>query len=149
MFSLPNLLLLFLAQFVPVPAGTRIEARLGTPVHTATSKAGDEVVAMLSKPIRANGIVIVPLGSRLNGRIETIEPATHDSEGRVRFVFRQIDLPDGRHASTWMTTRRSNPRSRAITLSSSSSNTARTRVSATARREGNASPSSRRRSSRT
>jgi hypothetical protein len=103
MFSLSSLLLVVLTQSVPVPAGTRVEARLESTVHTATSNIGDEVVAVLTRAIRADGIVIVPLGSRLNGRIETIEAATRDSEGHVRLVFRQIDLPDGRHASTWMT----------------------------------------------
>jgi hypothetical protein len=103
MFSLPSLLLLFLTQAVHVPAGTRVDARLETVVRTATSKVGDEVIAVLADPIRANGIVIVPRGSRLNGRIETIEAATRSSEGRVRLVFRQIDLPEGPHASTWMT----------------------------------------------
>jgi len=103
MFFLPSLLFLFLTQAVPVPAGTRVDARLESVVRTATSKVGDEVVAVLTDPIRANGIVVVPRGSRLNGRIETIQAATRSSEGHVRLVFRQIDVPDGRRASTWMT----------------------------------------------
>ncbi len=42
-------------------------------------------------------------GSQLNGRVETIEAASQTSEGRVRLVFREIQFPDGRRVSTWIT----------------------------------------------
>jgi hypothetical protein len=72
-------------------------------VQTATSNSGDAIVAVVAEPIRAAGRIMVPEGSRLNGRIETIEPASRTSEGRVRLVFREIQFPDGRTVSTWIT----------------------------------------------
>jgi hypothetical protein len=86
-----------------IPAGTRVEATLQSAVQTASSNTGDAIGAVLAVPIRAGANIIVPQGSRLNGRIETIEPATSQSEGRVRLVFREIQLPDGRRVSTWIT----------------------------------------------
>ena len=100
---LSNLLLVLLTQSSLVPAGTRVEARLESAVQTGTSKVGDAVVAVITDPIRAGATVIVPKGSRLDGRVETIEAATRTNEGRVRLVFRQIELPDGRRLSTWIT----------------------------------------------
>jgi len=47
--------------------------------------------------------IVVPQGSRLNGRVETVEPATRDGEARVRLVFREIEFADGRRISTWIT----------------------------------------------
>ena len=90
-------------QAAVIPAGTRVDARLESSVQTATSNIGDGIVAIVVEPIRAAGQIIVPRGSRLNGRVETIQPATGGSEGRVRLVFREIQLPDGRAVSTWIT----------------------------------------------
>jgi hypothetical protein len=91
-------------QPVSAPAGTRLEARLESRVQTATSNAGEVIVAVVTEPVRVAGNIIVPEDSRLNGRIETIEAATRTTEGRVRLVFREIQFPDGRRASTWITT---------------------------------------------
>ena len=103
MQTISSFLFFILAQSTPVPAGAHLEARLETSVKTGTSQAGDDVVAILIDPIRSAGKVIVPRGSRLNGRVETIESATQTNGGRVRLVFREIQFPDGRRVSTWIT----------------------------------------------
>jgi uncharacterized caspase-like protein len=90
-------------QSAHVPAGTRVEARLESVIQTATSNTGDSVVAVLAEPVRAAGKIVVPQGSRLNGRVETIQAATRANEGRVRLAFREIAFPDGRTVSTWIT----------------------------------------------
>jgi len=66
-------------------------------------RRGDGVVAVLTRPVRATDKIIVPSGSRLQGRVETIQPATRANEGRVRLVFREILFPDGRRMTTWIT----------------------------------------------
>src|ERR1051326_2851350 len=103
---LSPLLLLLLAYPGPmptVPAGTHVDAKLQSEVSTGTSKPGEAVVAVVTSPLRESRAVGVPRGSRLNGRVETIQPATHAEEGRVRLVFRDIQFPDGHHVSTWIT----------------------------------------------
>jgi hypothetical protein len=91
------------AQSASVPAGTLVQARLETAVMTESSEIGDAVVAVLTKPVLAAEKIMVPQGARLNGRVETIQPATRATEGRVRLVFREIQFEDGRRVSTWMT----------------------------------------------
>ena len=105
MAALSPLLFLWMLQTVPasIPAGTHVEARIESSVKTADSKVGDPIVAVVAKPIRTAGKVLVPEGARLNGRIETIEPATATSEGRVRLAFRAIQFPDGQSIPTWIT----------------------------------------------
>jgi hypothetical protein len=106
MATFSQLLFLWMLQTAPpasIPAGTHVEARIESSVKTADSKVGDPIVAVVARPIRAAGKVVVPEGARLNGRIETIEPATVTSEGRVRLAFREIQFPDGRSVSTWIT----------------------------------------------
>jgi hypothetical protein len=90
-------------QSAVVPAGTRVNARLESAVQTATSNSGDVIVAIVAESIQAAGRIVVPEGSRLNGRVETIDAANRTSEGRVRLVFREIQFPDGRTVSTWIT----------------------------------------------
>ena len=86
-----------------VPAGTQIQARLESAIRTDSNSEGDLITARVAEAIRTEGKIIVPRGSRLNGRVETIEAASTTSEGRVRLVFREIHFPDGRTASTWIT----------------------------------------------
>jgi hypothetical protein len=98
--------LLFLAVDPPpptVPAGTQLQAKLQSEVNTGHSKTGETVTAIVTVPLRASRSVVVPQGSLLNGRVETIQAATHTEEGRVRLVFRDLQFPDGRHVSTWIT----------------------------------------------
>ena len=102
MLLLPSLLFL-LTQSAAIPAGTRVEAKLESSVHTQTSKTGDPVMAALTHPISAKSEIVVPSGSHLNGRIETIQAASPTSGGRVRLVFREIEFPDGRRIPTWIT----------------------------------------------
>src|SRR6516162_1045067 len=100
---LPVVLIMLLPQGPKVPVGTRVEARLQSSINTNASKAGDEVLAVLTKPISAGTARAIPQGSRLLGRVETIGAATESSAGRVRVVFREIELPDGRRTQTWIT----------------------------------------------
>jgi hypothetical protein len=98
-------LLFFCAGTFPitVPAGTHLEARLESSVRTGSSEVGDQVIAVITNPIRSANEVVVPRGSRLNGRVETIQAATPANEGRVRLAFREIEFPDGRRTSAWIT----------------------------------------------
>jgi hypothetical protein len=103
MHLIPLYLVLLFPQGMPVPAGTRVEARLQSSVNTRTSAVGNEVLAVLTKPLVGGGIPVAASGSRLHGRIETISGATQSSAGRVRIVFRELELRDGRRTPVWVT----------------------------------------------
>ena len=100
---IPSLLILLITQASAIPAGTPVEARLESSVHTATSRAGESVTAVLTSPIRNVNKVLIPKGTRLNGRVETIQPATQTDSGRVRLVFREMQFADGTRIQTWIT----------------------------------------------
>src|SRR5438094_3612777 len=101
--SLGLLVLTWQFQSAVLPAGTGVDAKLESSVKTGSSEVGDDVTAVVANPILAARRVAVPRGTRLKGRVETVQPATPAAEGRVRLVFREIELPDGRHVSTWIT----------------------------------------------
>ena len=100
---IPILFILLVPQGSIIPAGTRVDARLESAVRTGTSSVGDSVVAVLTKPVFVANVNMIPKGSRLHGRVETLQAATSSNEGRVRLVFREIELPEGRRLQTWIT----------------------------------------------
>ena len=78
------------------PDGIFVRARLVTPLTSATSQKGDEVEAMLSRPLLDGGSLILPQGATLKGSVVQVEPAHHFSRnGQLRFVFHDLVLPGG------------------------------------------------------
>lgn len=80
----------------PPPDGSFVRARLVTPLSSATSQKGDEVQAMLSRPLFDGNRLILPQGAILKGSVIQVEPARHMSHnGQLRFVFHDLVLPGG------------------------------------------------------
>ena len=80
----------------PPPDGSFVRARLVTPLSSATSQKGDEVEAMLSRPLFDGDRLILPQGATLKGSVVQVEPAHHLSRnGQLRFVFHDLVLPSG------------------------------------------------------
>ena len=80
-----------------IPPGI-LDARLTTPLTSATNKVGDPVSAVLTQPyLNANKTdVILPTGTRLTGVVTQAKPARRFARsGTLRFTFRHIELPDG------------------------------------------------------
>jgi hypothetical protein len=98
-----GLAVLLLQLPASIPAGTPMTAKLERSVNTASSQQGDEVVAVVVKNVVHAGAVVVPEGSLLRGRVETIQPARRELEGRVRLLFREIEFMNGRRIQTWIT----------------------------------------------
>lgn len=79
-----------------LPDGSIVEARLLTPLNSATAHWGDPVAAIVTKPLFDGRRLIVPEGSLLKGSVLQVRPASHMSRnGQLRPVFNQLTLPDG------------------------------------------------------
>jgi hypothetical protein len=78
------------------PDGSFVLARLVTPLSSATSQKGDDVEAMLSRPLFDGDRLILPQGATLKGSVVQVQPALHMSRnGELRFVFHDLVLPSG------------------------------------------------------
>ncbi len=78
------------------PDGSFVRARLVTPLSSATSQRGDEVEAMLSRPLFGGDRLILPQGAILQGSVVQVQPALHMSRnGELRFAFHDLILPSG------------------------------------------------------
>jgi len=83
-----------------IPLGTEIRAALDTPLSSRISRVGDRFTATVVQPIRAaDGEVVVPAGSRIEGEVVQIEhgrvvPALR-GKGHLDLRFRDFLLPNG------------------------------------------------------
>jgi hypothetical protein len=79
-----------------LPEGSVVQARLVTPLSSATSQRGEEVEAVLSQPLMDGSRLILPQGSRLKGTVKQAEPARRmKKNGQLRIAFTELVPPDG------------------------------------------------------
>lgn len=78
-----------------IPPGSVVCVRLLTPLSSATEHPGSKVQAIVSQPVfSSDHHLILPEGARLEGNVTQAVPARRlGRNGQLRFIFRQIDLP--------------------------------------------------------
>jgi hypothetical protein len=80
----------------PPPDGSFVHARLVTALSSATSQKGEDVQAIVSRPLFDGDRLIIPQGASLKGSVVQVEPAGHlNHNGQLRFVFHDLVLPNG------------------------------------------------------
>jgi len=73
-----------------------MHARLVTSLSSATSHNGDEVEAVIARPLLDDGRLIYPQGTLLKGTVLQARPAGYMSRsGQLRIVFHDVVLQDG------------------------------------------------------
>jgi serine/threonine-protein kinase len=71
---------------VTIPAGTRLRLALESPLSSQTARAGDAIAAVVTSPVRIEGVLAVAAGEKLSGRILEAAPA-ESAEGRGRMTL--------------------------------------------------------------
>lgn len=79
------------------PEAQAVDARLVTPISSATAQRGAPLEAVVTRPVFSTDHgLLIPEGSRLLGDVVEAQPARLlHRNGKVLFVFRQIKLPAG------------------------------------------------------
>jgi hypothetical protein len=78
------------------PEGSVVEARLVTPLSSATAHPGDAVQAIISRPLFDGDRLILPQGSVLQGTVVQARAAHHPGRnGELRIIFHELRLADG------------------------------------------------------
>ena len=79
-----------------LPEGSVVNARLITPLSSATARKGQDVEAVLSQPLMDGERLILPQGSRLKGTVKQAQPARRlKKNGQLRIAFTELVPPDG------------------------------------------------------
>jgi hypothetical protein len=89
-----------------VPSGVQITATLDQALSTKNSQVGDSFTATVSQPVRGSGgIVLIPAGSKINGKVsESEQGKTLPSiRGRGHLNVRFVDITFPEHVSSPLT----------------------------------------------
>jgi hypothetical protein len=78
-----------------VAAGTHIALALRNTVDTKHSKDGDRIYLETVFPVSANGRIVIPRGSFVNGTVTVSKPAGQKSKGELFIRFDSLILPNG------------------------------------------------------
>jgi len=79
-----------------IPAGTKVPLALKHAISTKTTHEGDAVYAETTFPIVANGRVLIPAGTYVQGRISHIQRAGHiKGRAEVLMHFTTLIYPSG------------------------------------------------------
>jgi hypothetical protein len=81
------------ARDVRLAAGTEISVQLGERLSSKTARLEDPVTASVFRPVRAEGALALPAGTRVRGVVVDVEAAQRPSKGgRLEILFDRIDV---------------------------------------------------------
>jgi len=80
-----------------VPTGKRIRVRMNETLNSRSARMGDRFTVTVSEPVYSStGVVVVPEGSDLIGRVDSVAPARKGGKpGSLDISFVQVVLPNG------------------------------------------------------
>ena len=80
-----------------VPADTVIRVRLNQQLSSRTARVGDRFSANVTEPVHAGaGVEVVPVGSKVWGRVTSVKRAGRRSPGSILVAFNSVQLPNGK-----------------------------------------------------
>ena len=81
-----------------VERGTVIRSRMNSTITSKTAKVGDTFTVTVTEPVySSNGTIVVPTGSTLSGKVDTVKAAAKGGKpGEIDASFYQVRLPNGR-----------------------------------------------------
>lgn len=81
-----------------VDSGTVIRARINSTLSSKTAQVGNTFTANVTEPVYStNGVVVIPSGSTLTGRVDTVKKAGNNGKpGEISVSFNQVRTPNGR-----------------------------------------------------
>jgi hypothetical protein len=78
------------------PAGTAVSATIGSPLSSEFAHVGDHFTATLNAPLSANGSVLLPAGSQIDGQVVVAKSAGRTGRnGELEVRFNSATLPNG------------------------------------------------------
>lgn len=76
-----------------LPVGTRIYVKLDAEINSTVSSVNDTFIAMVSRPVKIRGAVMVPEGTKIEGRVAAVTTAgPAGREGALDVVFETLKI---------------------------------------------------------
>jgi hypothetical protein len=82
-------------RYFNVPANTVIRVRIDTELNSKTARTGDRFSATVTEPVYGggSGVDVIPVGSKVWGRVTTVRRAGRRTPGNIAVSFYQVELP--------------------------------------------------------
>src|SRR5687767_9419834 len=87
--------------YYSVKTGTVFRVRIDSTLNSKSAKPGDTFSTTLVDPVYSGrGVVVIPEGSTVNGRVTAATPAKRNGNpGTIDVAFTSVVLPNGRRAT--------------------------------------------------
>ena len=84
-------------RYFTVPANTVIRVRMDTELNSQTARIGDRFSTTVTEPVYGggSGVDVLPVGSKVWGRVRTVTRAQRRKPGNISVSFNQVELPNG------------------------------------------------------
>lgn len=81
-----------------VASGTVLRARMNQTLSSRTARVGQTFATTVTEPVySSNGVVVIPIGSTLKGRVDAVKPAAKGGKaGEIDVSFISVQMPNGR-----------------------------------------------------
>lgn len=85
--------------YYTVATDTVIRVRINEALNSGTARIGDRFSTNVVEPVYAgNGVEVVPVGSKVLGRVTQVNRAQKRNPGNITVAFDSVSLPNGRTA---------------------------------------------------
>lgn len=84
-------------RYFTVPADTVVRVRMDTELNSRTARVGDRFSTTVTEPVYGGGggVDVIPVGSKVWGRIASVRRAQRRTPGQITVAFNQVELPTG------------------------------------------------------
>lgn len=84
-------------RFFTVPADTIVRVRMDSEMSSRSARVGDRFSATVTEPVYGgdSGVEVLPVGSKVWGRVTSVKRAGRRSPGNISVSFNQLATPGG------------------------------------------------------
>jgi hypothetical protein len=82
--------------YYTVPADTVIRVRINENLNSKTARVGDRFSTNVTEPVHSGGVEVIPVGSRIWGRVSSVNRAGRRTPGNITVAFTSVVLPNGK-----------------------------------------------------
>lgn len=75
-----------------LPARTRIRVKIDLELTSRVASLNDTFIVIVAKPVSVRDMVVLPTGTKIEGRVSGISPASGGQGGRLNVVFETLKI---------------------------------------------------------
>ena len=81
-------------RYYTVGADQTLRVRMDSSLNSRTARVGDRFTATVTEPVFAEGVEVIPVSSKVMGRVMAVQRAERRTPGHISVGFYAVELPD-------------------------------------------------------